>query len=266
MRKGLHRHRKGSLRMDQWNMWKDYLRDTFSITLTPGAEQQFTLLLTQLKEWNEKFNLVSFKSDEELLWRHFADSLAGLSVIKKLPPANDTAAIPSPVIDIGTGAGFPGIPVKLACPGIALTLVESITKKCTFLEHIRAQTDIDFTILNDRLETIGQDRAHREQYAFVLSRAVAKLIPNLEFALPLAAVGGYVLLYKTEQSIIGAEDIKTAYKTMSLLGGRHEDTFFYDLPDAAGQIKKYCIVIIKKLTPTPPLYPRRVGVPEKNPL
>lgn len=251
--------------MQQWEAWKQYLRGTFALTLSAQAEDHFKLLLNQLTEWNEKINLVSFKSGEELLWRHFADSLAGLSLINKLSSA-PAFRLPLSVIDIGTGGGFPGIPVKLARPELAMTLVESITKKCAFLEHMRARTGMDFTILNDRLETIGQDPAHRQRYSFVLSRAVAKLIPNLEFALPLAAVGGYLLLYKTEQSIAGPEGIAAAKNVLPLLGGRHEDTLYYDLPDAAGGTKRYGIVIIKKTASTPAAYPRRIGMPEKKPL
>ena len=178
------------------------------------------------------------------------------------------AALPLPlsVIDIGTGAGLPGIPVKLAQTAISLTLVESITKKCTFLEHIRQQTGTDFTIVNDRLENVGQNPAHRQQYSFVLSRAVAKLTPNLEFALPLIAVGGYLLLFKTEQSADGPDGITSVEKIITLLGGSYCDTFSYDLPDAAGGKKRYCIVVVKKIAPTPKEFPRRVGIVEKKPL
>lgn len=252
--------------MERWDDWKRYLHDTFAIDLSPRAEEQFRILLDRLAEWNQTHNLVSYRTMDELLWRHCADSLAGLCVINRITATSDGMALPLTVADIGTGAGLPGFPVKIARPDIALTLIESITKKCAFLEHVREQAGIDAAIINDRLETVGRDPACRERFSFVLSRAVAKLGPNLEFALPLVAPGGYLLLYKTELSAAGPDGITAAGNILTLLGGTHTDTFSYDLPDAAGGTKRYCILVIRKTAPTPDAYPRRVGVPEKKPL
>jgi 16S rRNA (guanine527-N7)-methyltransferase len=244
---------------ETWNSWKNYLREQFAISLDDAALTKFKILLAELQEWNNKFNLVSFRSADEILWRHFADSLAAVPLIRK----HGGTEIPR-IADIGTGAGFPGIPVKIVLPASPLTLVESVTKKCTFIEHIAQMLQLpQVRVLNERVENIAQNREHREQYDVVLSRAVAKFSPNLEISLPLAKPQGTVLIYKTEQSAYGPEGLPSVEHALSLLKGRLADAIKYRIP---GQEHGYVILAFAKSGPMPPQYPRRVGVPEKKPL
>ncbi|MHB9155819.1 MAG: 16S rRNA (guanine(527)-N(7))-methyltransferase RsmG [Endomicrobiales bacterium] len=243
---------------EKWQEWKTFVAERFGAALDEDRVEKFRLYLQALVEWNEKMNLVSFRAPEELLWRHFADSLASLVLIEKIAPTARRAA------DLGTGAGFPGIPLKLARPALSLTLVESITKKCAFLEHVAQRLSLEgLTVINDRAENLGQNSAHRRQYDLVLSRAVSKFSPNLEIALPLLRRGGIALIYKTESSAFGPEGLPSVERALKTLGGRLADTFCYLLP---GEEQKYCILAFEKTDETPAQYPRRPGVPEKKSL
>lgn len=241
-----------------WHDWARYVADTFGLSLTGQEVSAFRSLLSELKDWNAKINLVSFRSDKEVLYRHFANSLAGLKVMKSL------SANTSPKIaDIGTGAGFPGIPVYLASGFKDITLVESITKKTLFQAHMKEKLALtDLKIINDRVENIARDKAHRGAYDFVLSRAVTKLSPNIEIAVPLLKIGGFALLYKTEQSA-SDEELTGARNAMRHLGSEIAHKFCYTIPDES---RTYCVIAFKKISATPDMYPRKAGIPEKKPL
>lgn len=241
-----------------WQRWRQFVADTFLVQLDDNAMEAFKIHFRELADWNTRMNLVSIRSAGEVLWRHYADSLAVAGVIAK----NDDGG--RRVADLGTGAGFPGLPVAIARPDLSLTLVESITKKCTFIEHMVATLGLkNVRVVNQRAEELGQDRAFRAQFDTVLSRAVSKFSPNLEIALPLVKNGGRFLVYKTENSAFGAEGLPLVERALKTLGGTHEDTFSYDLP---GADQRYCILTIRKSSATPAQYPRRPGVPEKKPL
>lgn len=243
----------------KWNEWAGYIYDTFKISLPENAVSQFNHLLNELIIWNEKMNLVSFRSAEEILWRHFADSLAGLSMINKF--SSSTKPL---IIDIGTGAGFPGFPIKIAKPSCSLIMIESITKKCLFLTHIKKQLNFsDIKIINDRAEIICREPKLKANCDFVLSRAVSKFSPNLEIAIPFLKIGGTAIIYKTKNSIEGDEGLKTIDNALNILGAKLEDKIFYSIP---GGDQEYCILAFKKIKDTPGQYPRRVGIPEKKPL
>jgi 16S rRNA (guanine527-N7)-methyltransferase len=243
---------------EMWNEWRQYLLKSFGIEMPDSSMASFAVLLAELKDWNEKINLVSFRSDREVIFRHFADSLAGLKLINTLggqPGAK--------IIDIGTGAGFPGTPVYIASDFHDITLVESITKKTSFIAHIKETLKLDgLKIINDRAENLGQDKLHRASYDFVLSRAVSKLSPNLEIALPLLKKGGYALIYKTEKSA-SEEEMNAARNALKELTGVISERFCYTIPYES---LNYCVVAFKKLGETPKVYPRRAGTPEKKPL
>jgi 16S rRNA (guanine527-N7)-methyltransferase len=242
-----------------WNKWQQYLAATFSLVLSEEALRGFHCYFTELLDWNSRMNLVSIRSNEEVLWRHFADALAGTVLIKKLAGNGTIKAI-----DLGTGAGFPGIPIKIACPNIEITLVESITKKCSFLEHIAQRLNLSgITIKNERAEILGQDKRYRGQHDVVLSRAMTKFSPNLEVAIPLLKKGAVALIYKTERSAFGEEGLPSVERALRLLGGKCIDQFCYALPQ---EEQKYCILAIQKMTETAASFPRRVGIPEKKPL
>lgn len=281
---------------EMWNEWRQYLLKSFGIQITEESLASFSIFLAELKDWNEKINLVSFRSDREVLFRHFADSIAGLKLINTLGGHGK-----SRIIDIGTGAGFPGIPVYLASGFHDITLVESITKKTSFLAHLQDKLKLEgIKIINDRAENLGQNKlypvrksettkdnincdngtasgsqslqssnnltfsngAHRASYDFVLSRAVSKLSPNLEVALPLLKKGGYALIYKTEKSS-SDEEMKTALNALKELNGDISERFCYTIPYES---LNYCIVAFRKNGDTPAAYPRRAGMPEKKPL
>lgn len=240
-----------------WGEWQEFVSANFGAQLTSESLASFKTLLTELKDWNSKINLIAPSTDKKIIWRHFADSLAGLKYIEEHKPADSPR-----IADIGTGAGFPGLPVSIAARYGELTLVESITKKTNFIAHIKEKLGLSLNIINDRVETVGQDKAHRGTYDFVLSRAVSKLSPNLEIALPLLKTGGYALIYKTERSA-SDEELGLAAKALKALNGEFYEKFCYTIPY---EELSYCVVAFRKTGPTPPAYPRRQGTPEKKPL
>ena len=241
-----------------WDSFESYIRAEFGLALTPQQLELFKIYLNELRIWNEKFNLVSYKTEEEIVFRHFADSLSALKLIPKYLTKDFSLA------DIGTGAGFPGIPLKIAIPEIKLTLIESITKKCTFLENLVKKLSLkDTEILNDRAEIIGQNKKYREGFDLAVSRALFKFSPNLEVALPLVKLGGHLIVYKTEKSAFGEEGLNSVEKAFSILGGEFIDHFCYKLPKSE---LTYCLLVFEKTKSTPPEYPRKIGTPDKKPL
>jgi len=241
-----------------WNEWAAYVAVNFGLILGAETVAVFKALLAELKDWNTKINLVSFKNDKEVLYRHFADSLAGAKLIARLGGGR-----PLRIADVGTGAGFPGIPVYSATGDKDITLIESITKKTLFLAHLKEKLQLTgIKIINDRAENIARDKTHREGYDFVLSRALSKLSPNLEVVLPLLKTGGYAIIYKTERSA-SDEELSLAANALRALGSEISDKFCYTIPY---EEQGYCALAFKKTSKMSDVYPRRAGVPEKKPL
>jgi len=225
--------------------------------------EKFEIYFNELIEWNKKFNLIHYKSETDLLYRHFADSLysakAVLDAGKNIGGDNIYK-----IADLGTGSGMPGIPVKIALPETKMTLVESITKKCSFLENANKKLSFDMEILNKRAEEIGQDPKHRQKYDFVLSRAVSKFSPNLEISIPLLKIGGRFIVHKTKNSAQSAEEgLPSVENALKHLGAKLEKTEYYKIPE---QELDYCVLVFKKYKDTPAQFPRKPGVPEKKPL
>jgi len=221
--------------------------------------EKFEIYFNELVDWNNMFNLVSFKSENDLIYRHFCDSLYSAKAVKSLTDKTELK-----VADLGTGSGMPGIPVKIVMPQIKLTLVESITKKCKFLENANKKLGFDMEILNKRAEEIGQDPAYRQKYDIVLSRAVSKFSPNLEISIPLLKPGGYFIVHKTKNSAESKEEgLPSVENALRYLGAKLEKTIPYRLPE---QELDYCILIFKKYKDTPAQFPRKPGMPEKKPL
>ncbi len=165
------------------------------------------------------------------------------------------------VVDVGAGAGFPGLPLKIVRPQIQLTLLEATGKKTAFLEHVAAELKLSGTnVVNLRAEEAGQNSAHREQYDVVLARAVAHMPILAEYLLPLCKVGGRCIAMKGESA---AAEIALAENALRLLGGRFVENIPIQLPHVA---ETHHLVVIEKIAPTPHHYPRKPGVPSKKPL
>jgi 16S rRNA (guanine527-N7)-methyltransferase len=164
------------------------------------------------------------------------------------------------LIDVGSGAGFPGLPLKILYPGLRLTLLESIAKKVYFLHELIAALEIENVIvIADRAENLGHDPAHREKYDWAVARAVAHLSPLLEYLLPFCRVGGFVLAQK---GIRVQEELSESRVAISLLGGGTPHLIPIHLPEQ----NEACLVVVEKLIETPAKYPRRAGMPTKRPL
>jgi 16S rRNA (guanine527-N7)-methyltransferase len=228
-------------------------RELLGLELNPDVQRAFGLYADHLLEWNKNVNLTAITAPEAIEMRHFLDSL---SVVLAGPFASGQR-----VLDVGTGAGFPGLPLRLVHPQIELTLLEATTKKTRFLEHIVALLNLgNVRILNTRAEEAGQDTASREKFDVVLARAVAQMPVLGEYMLPLCKVGGRCIALKGENA---AAEMQQAENALRILGGRLEKMIQVELPQVP---ETHHLVVIQKIAATPPLYPRRAGIPTKRPL
>jgi 16S rRNA (guanine527-N7)-methyltransferase len=207
----------------------------------------------ELLDWNARFNLTAIRDIEAIRVKHFLDSMTCLLAMRE--------SIPNRLIDVGTGAGFPGIVLKIIYPNLRLTLVESVSKKADFCQHVVKLLCLDgVDVLTARAEEVGQALAHRQQYDWAVARSVATLPVLVEYLLPLVKVGGHALAQKGESAHAEAQ---TAEHAMQLLGGRLRQLLPVTLPGVADE--RY-LVVIDKVAATPPAYPRRTGMPAKNPI
>lgn len=223
--------------------------------LTPGDAQkaQLAQFAEFVLEWNEKLNLTAIRERKPFWIKHIYDSLTCLHEV--------FAFGSSAVIDIGTGAGFPGIPLKIAYPEMKLTLTESVKKKADFCQLAVDTLKLnDVQVIAERAETIGQDKAHREMYNWAVARAVAPLSVLVEYLLPLVHIGGAVLAQKGSNA---GEEIRNAEKAIRVLGGEVKKIRKIELPENMGSRS---LIVIKKVKATPAQYPRRPGVPKKQPI
>lgn len=232
--------------------------EALGLYLTAKQQAAFQRYYKELVIWNEKFNLTAITDYEQVQIRHFLDSLSCLQAEETRQALNRPDGR---VIDVGSGAGFPGIPLKIVCPNLSLTLLEATGKKVSFLEHMvevlelrRVQT------CKGRAEDLGHNVEHRELYDLALGRAVADLPVLVEYALPFCRVGGWVVAQKGEA---GAAEAWTAGAAIDILGGELRRVVPLEL---AGLPEDRSLVIIQKVGPTPAAYPRRAGIPRKRPL
>ena len=229
--------------------------EKLGITLYNSQIEQFVLYYRELVEWNGRINLTAITAVEDVQIKHFLDSLTIISVIK------DKIAAGCRLIDIGSGAGFPGIPLKIAMPEIKTTLLEATAKKVLFLEHIVKEMGLkDVEIINGRAEEAVQKPEYREQFDVVVSRAVADLAVLAELTLPFCKTGGCFIAQKKGDVQL---EIEQSLKAVEILGGRLSKVEKIDL---AGLDDERCLIVINKVKPTPCKYPRRSGMPEKRPL
>ncbi len=226
----------------------------WGVALTPEQLEAFECYHQQLIVWNERASLTTITDYEEVQVKHFLDSLSCLRVLAALAPA-------ARCIDIGAGAGFPGLPLKIVLPEMRLTLLESVGKKVLFLEHMVAELGLDdVEVVKGRAEELGRRPDYRETYELALARAVARLPVLLEYALPLLRVGGVFVAQKGPEV---AQEVQEAEPAMKLLGGRLEEVRAVQLPG----LEFSChLVVVEKIAWTPDKYPRRPGIPAKRPL
>jgi len=229
------------------------------ITLAEGQIDKFLLFLQELKDWNRKFNLTSIDDEEEILVKHFIDSLSCLSLVP-----DELYGEIRKVIDVGSGAGFPGIPLRIYRRELHMTLLEATGKKVQFLIHISRKLgwEADLQILHGRAEDYGKNAEHREKYDLALSRAVSKLAILAEYCLPFVRIGGIFISQKGRE-IEG--ELRNSRKAIEVLGGRVKETIPYKLPLGEGELERN-LVVIDKVRSTPENYPRRPGVPAKRPI
>lgn len=233
-------------------LYQDTL-NLLGIRLAPRQMAAFERYEKELLEWNERFNLTAIRDVEGIRSKHFLDSLTCVQAWKDTPPGS--------LVDVGTGAGFPGIPLKILYPSLSLTLVESVGKKAEFCRHIVKTLNLDkVEIVQARAEEIGQMKKFREKFDWAVARAVANLPILVEYLLPLAKVNGSVLAQKGES---GPAEAQASEKAIHVLGGHLRQLIEVTLPGVAED--RY-LIVIDKVAVTPPNYPRRVGVPSKNPL
>lgn len=223
------------------------------IQLSGAQYRDFQLYEQSLIEWNQRFNLTAIRNPEQIQIKHFLDSLSCLMAMG--------GSSMERVIDVGSGAGFPGLPIKIACPEIQLTLVESVGKKADFCRHIVRVLEMrGVEIVQERAEMIGQDEIHRQRYDWAVARSVAEMPILVEYLLPLVRVGGAMLAMKGEGA---PAETQAAEHAVRLLGGRLRRLEAVALPGVA---EERFLVVIDKIAATPHEYPRRTGVPAKKPL
>jgi 16S rRNA (guanine527-N7)-methyltransferase len=231
----------------------DACRNLVGLRLTPEQVQAFRLYEDELSAWNEKFNLTAIRDREEIRTKHFLDSLTCL------PRLGDIRGLH--LIDIGTGAGFPGLPIKIAEPGVEVTLVDSVGKKLAFCEHmIQALAIQNARCIQSRAEDLGQAVAHREKYDRGVARAVAGLPVLLEYLLPLLKVGGFAVIQKGSNA---PGEVEEAQKAVKVLGGEIESVTPVIL---LGIAETRYLVTVGKIKPTPGDFPRRAGIPSRKPI
>jgi 16S rRNA (guanine527-N7)-methyltransferase len=226
------------------------------IELTPEQLERFELYYQELIDWNRRLNLTGITDYEDVQLKHFLDAITITSVFSTVDQWRDLS-----VIDIGTGAGFPGIPVIIVVPDIRLVLLEATAKKAEFLHNLVIRLGLDnVEIKVGRAEEVARDSGYRERFDVVLSRAVAALASLAELSLPFCKVGG-ILVAQKKGNI--SDEVEQSRKAVSLLGGCLREVRkieLDELPDGR------CLVIIEKVEPTSSKYPRRPGIPVKRQL
>ena len=227
------------------------------IQLNRRQIEQFELYYQELIEWNTRINLTAITDYRSVQVKHFLDSLT----IALALPAQETLSPDFAIVDIGTGAGFPGLPIKLLFPQPRLVLLESTAKKVVFLQHIVHKLELEnVEVLNSRAEEAARLPLYREQFTLVLSRAVGLLPTLVELALPFCRVSGRCIVQKKGEI---KQELDRAKEAISVLGGKLNETRRIELDEFSDA--RY-LVIVDKIRPTPDKYPRRAGLPKRRPI
>ncbi|MEX2142963.1 MAG: 16S rRNA (guanine(527)-N(7))-methyltransferase RsmG [Anaerolineales bacterium] len=234
----------------------DFADSVFQLTGIRISKTQLTAFDKYARElvvWNQRFNLTSITEFEQIRSKHFLDSLSCWLALRWQPLGL--------LIDVGTGAGFPGLPLKILQPELQVTLVEATAKKASFLHHIVQVLRLDgVTVLPKRAEELGQLPEHRLVYDWALARAVAPMAVLAEYLLPFVKIGGFAMAQKGKDASTEAEAAKPAIEK---LGGELNEVLQVNIP---GLAEERWLVVLKKTAPTPAAYPRRAGIPSKRPL
>ena len=229
--------------------------EELGIALSDAQLDCFDAYYRELVDWNSRFNLTSITDHNDVQIKHFLDSLTLLLTV------NPSDLKLSKVIDVGTGAGFPGIPLRIVFPELKLYLLDSVAKKTGFLEHVLERLNMpDVTVLTGRAETLAHDASMRETFDFVLARALARLPVLLEYTLPFCTVGGQVIAWKHGGIDQEIDDAATACR---LLGGKLAPVCHINLNNLSDN---RILVLVDKTYSTPSGYPRKAGFVRKNPI
>ena len=231
------------------NVW-----DMFHVKPSDFQKQQFEKYYELLIEWNKKVNLTSIVDREDVWIKHFVDSCSLLDWYSVESMSGKT------LIDIGTGAGFPGIPLAIMCPDLSITLLDSLNKRVQFLEIVKQELGLsNITTIHGRAEDYGKDKTFREQYDFAVSRAVSNLSSLLEYCIPFVKVNGLFVSYKSVRAV---DELINAANSMSILKCKVKEERKLKLPDESDR----SLLIFSKYEITPDKYPRKAGMPTKRPL
>ena len=227
------------------------LANKININLTEDQIDKFYKYMKLLLEWNEKINLTAITDENEIILKHFIDSLTSLKYIKE----------DDKIIDVGTGAGFPGIPIAIMMPNTKITLLDSLNKRINFLNEVIKELNLkNVETIHSRSEDCGKDILYREKYDISIARAVANLSTLSEYLLPFVKIDGKMICMKGSEV---EEELNNSKYAIKELGGEISLQDEFCLPDT--DIKRN-IIVIKKIKYTPKLYPRKAGLPSKEPL
>lgn len=227
----------------------------FHIDINEDKLCQFSEYYELLTEWNSYMNLTAITDFNEVLKKHFVDSI---SLVRALP---DICEKEYRLLDVGTGAGFPGIPLKIVFPNLRVTLLDSLNKRVSFLNEVICKLQLsNMEALHGRAEDYAKMKEYRESFDICVSRAVAKLSTLSEYCIPFVKTGGYFVSYKSDKI---TEEFENAGNAIKMLGGKYEGQVEFYLP---GSDIYRNLLLIKKEAPTKSKYPRRAGLPSKEPL
>ncbi len=239
------------MKKEEWKKQLEKQALELGISLKQEQLEKFYLYMNLLQEWNEKVNLTAITQPNEILQKHFIDSLTILPYI----------ATDATIIDVGSGAGFPGIPIKIAKENIEVVLLDALNKRINFLNEVINQLTLSkISTLHQRAEEVGRDKKLREYFDYAVSRAVAPLSVLVEYLLPMVKINGKCICMKGSKV---EEELKESKKAIEILGGEIEKVQEFALPNS--DIKR-SIIIIRKKEKIPEKYPRKAGTPSKEPI
>lgn len=239
--------------MEEFEGLKESVQELLAVTLKSRQLEAFRWYRSELISWNERYNLTAITDPTGIEIRHFLDSLTCLLAIAPQTRGR--------VIDVGSGAGFPGLPLKIVCPQIRVTLIEATRKKADFCQHVVDGLMLEgVEVIHGRAEEIAHQVGHRGGYNWALARAVAPLPVLVEYLLPFLNVGGWALAQKGDTA---HSETQVADEALDILGGRVDRLIPVELP---GVVETRYLVMINKIAETPEKYPRRAGMPSKKPL